>query len=424
MTKKARVYITLVSALGLAILAISVYHFCQTVNGVPFERYGWRLVFLTALCAACRSFPITIRQNQGLDLSVIAILSAFLSDGMEAAMLVYVLSSLFTFERQGDGQLHSIYNISLVKTIFNTSDIIIAILIPGLICQLLPWQPGNMAFPIILLPTLIFALLSFFFNYLVLLAMFRLNGEMTSPEMYHILLSLTPNVIAAMPLGLIFALLLSLPMGAWLALLMICPMLLARYAWKLYLEATRHKAELITALVSAVEARDAYTQGHSVRVSEYAEKLARQMELKEREIALIHEGALLHDIGKIGISDQILHKNGPLTPEEWAVMKRHPLIGAEMAAKAGLEPGVNEMILSHHERYDGTGYPNARPIAECSVATRIMGVADAFDAMTSDRPYRRGMPVTDALNELRRGRGTQFDPAVVDAMLSIMAQPA
>ncbi|NLV57244.1 MAG: HD-GYP domain-containing protein [Clostridiales bacterium] len=424
MTRRARIYIAIVSALGMLAMVVCCWKYFVSLQGIPFRVYGWQLLFLIGLCALCRSFPITIRKDQGLDLSVLAILSAFMMHGTAMAMVVYAVSSLITFERQSDGTVHSIYNISPVKTFFNTANIMIAILVPGLICRLLPWQPGDLSFPMVLLPTLVFSLLAFFLNYLILLLMFYLNGDMGLREAFKILLGLSTNVIAAMPLGLIIALVLAQPMGGWLTLILICPLMLARYAWKLYLDTSRHKDELITAFISAIEARDAYTQGHSTRVADYTEKIARQMGMKDKDIALLREGALLHDIGKIGVSDQILHKNGPLSAEEWVVMKQHPTIGTEIVAKVGLDERVVEIIQSHHERYDGSGYPNGKPIGECSLATRIMGVADAFDAMTSERPYRKGIPVDMAIEELCKGSGTQFDPAVVEVMVKLIREDA
>ncbi|MDD3334749.1 MAG: HD-GYP domain-containing protein [Eubacteriales bacterium] len=420
MNKRARVYIAVVITAGMIGLGMCLTVAITNWNNGFLTLQGGKLLVLTFLCAVCRSFPITIRKNQGLDLSVIAVLAAFLLTGMEATILMYAVSSLFTFDKQEDGRYHSIYNTSLQKSLFNISNIILAILIPGMVCRIFPWTPGDFSVPLVLGPTLVFTLLSFFFNYALLLVMFLLNGDISLTEAKKVLLGLTTNVIAAMPLGLIIALLLAMPMGPWLTLLMICPLLLARYAWKLYVDSCRHKDELITAFVSAIEARDEYTKGHSARVGEYAERIARKMGLSEKEIFWIREGALLHDIGKIGVSDQILHKNGRLTSAEWNEMKRHPLIGKEMVAKVGLDKEVIDLILSHHERYDGKGYPDGKPISLCAPAVRVMSVADAFDAMTTDRPYRLGMSIDAALQELRNGSGTQFDPTVVEAMASVM----
>ena len=424
MTTKAKGYIAAVCLVGLVLAAGCVHTFVHSLVGVAFESYGWRIIFLVCVCAVCRSLPIVMANDQALDLSVIGILAAYLTDGTSAAVVVYLLASLFTFERERDGSLRSIYTVSLVKTLFNTGDIVIAIVVPGLLCRLLPWQAGQTELPVVLLPTLVFSVFTFVVNYFMLLMMFRLNGEISTREMLQGVSGLTPNVLAAMPLGLILALVLMLPSGPWLALLVVAPLLLARYAWKLYLDARRHKEELITAFVSALEARDPYTRGHSRRVSEYAVRIAREMRLPPREMDLIREGAMLHDIGKIGITDAILHKPARLTDEEWARMQQHPAIGADIVADLALNGDVVEMIRSHHERCDGSGYPDALSAGQLKLSTRILAVADAYDAMTSDRPYRKGMSCAAALNELQAGAGAQFDRDVVAAMMRVMETEA
>jgi putative nucleotidyltransferase with HDIG domain len=169
-----------------------------------------------------------------------------------------------------------------------------------------------------------------------------------------------------------------------------------------------------------MEARDPYTQGHSQRVGEYAKRIARQMRFTAQQMDCIREGALLHDIGKIGVSDLILHKPSFLTPEEREIIQQHPVIGVDIVGQAGLSDAVQEMIRSHHERFDGRGYPDGRLAGELRLTTRILSVADAYDAMTSDRPYRSSMSQAQAREELIRGKGTQFDPVVVDAMLAVM----
>jgi putative nucleotidyltransferase with HDIG domain len=419
MNRKARVYVSSVSIVGMAMAILSTIHFIQSLAGIPFSEYGWNILFLTGLCAVCRSYPIIMKNDQQLDLSVIAVLAAFLLHGMEAAVFVYLSSSLITFEKDG-GKVRCIYNTSLSKTLFNLSDIVIAIVVPGLLCRLLPWQPGMFHFPQVLVPTVIFSVFAFVFNYFGLLMLFLLNGDIVPREMGKELAGLTLNVLAAMPLGLMISLLIALPTGIWVSLLMICPLFLARYAWKLYLDATRYREKLLTAFVSSMEARDPYTQGHSQRVGEYAKRIAKQMHFTAQQMDCIREGALLHDIGKIGVSDLILHKPSFLTPEEREIIQQHPVIGVDIVGQAGLSDTVLEMIRSHHERYDGKGYPDGRMAAELRLSTRILSVADAYDAMTSDRPYRRGISQSQARDELLRGKGTQFDPDVVNAMLAVM----
>ncbi|MCL2011985.1 MAG: response regulator [Cystobacterineae bacterium] len=175
----------------------------------------------------------------------------------------------------------------------------------------------------------------------------------------------------------------------------------------------------LLALVAALDAREQETSEHSLRVVAYALAIARQLELSSKELQIIGQGALLHDIGKIGVPDAVLLKPGQLTPEEWEQMRRHPLVGYQMIKPIPFLSEAAEIILSHHEHYDGTGYPHGRMAEEIPIGARIFAIADALDAMTRDRPYRKGMALSLALKEITRYAHQQFDPLVVKAFLSI-----
>ncbi len=177
--------------------------------------------------------------------------------------------------------------------------------------------------------------------------------------------------------------------------------------------------EFTQSLSSAIDARDVYTAGHSRRVSTYAVAIAREMKLPDEELEIIREGALLHDVGKIGISDRVLQKPGNLSPEEFELIRRHPLIGRRIIERVeGLAPYLNIVEL-HHENYDGTGYPWQLVGEKTPRDARVIHVADAYDAMTSDRPYRKGMKPDQALSILKANAGTQFDPDVVAAFVRL-----
>jgi len=175
----------------------------------------------------------------------------------------------------------------------------------------------------------------------------------------------------------------------------------------------------LEALGSALDSRDVGTESHSRRVHGYALATARAYGVPEADIPDLEHGVLLHDIGKIGIPDGILLKPGPLTPEEWKTMRRHPEIGKRLIENVPFLRGAIPIIYCHHEKWDGTGYPRALKGEEIPVGARIFSVVDAFDAMTFDRPYSKAVPFQAAFTEIKRCSGTHFDPTVVEAFLRV-----
>lgn len=175
----------------------------------------------------------------------------------------------------------------------------------------------------------------------------------------------------------------------------------------------------LAVLTSALDQRDYATQGHSVRVVAYTRALAARLGVSGPELEHLLRGALLHDIGKIGVSDAILRKASRLTPEEWREMRRHPEIGYQMLAPVPFLSGALPVILYHHERWDGSGYPVGLQGREIPRSARIFAVADVFDAMTSNRPYRGALPYEEARDHLVAERGRLYDPDVVDAFLEV-----
>jgi response regulator RpfG family c-di-GMP phosphodiesterase len=175
----------------------------------------------------------------------------------------------------------------------------------------------------------------------------------------------------------------------------------------------------LLAMAWFVEARDPYTGGHLWRVSRYARLLADCAELTEAEAARVSIGGFLHDLGKIGVPDAILRKRGALTDDEYAVMKTHPDVGLRILAGHLLQPLVRDAVGLHHERPDGRGYPNGLAAAAIPVAARIVGICDAFDAMTSARPYRAPLSHDEALRRLHEGMGRQFDAELTGQFIAL-----
>ena len=182
----------------------------------------------------------------------------------------------------------------------------------------------------------------------------------------------------------------------------------------------RSYVEAVGAVVTAADARDHETTGHSFRVALYAMALARSLGLSPEELKAIEWGALLHDVGKMAVPDGVLRKPGPLTANEWHIMKQHPTWGFDMLAEVSfLQPAAIEIVYSHHERWDGQGYPRGLGGEQIPLAARVFAVVDTYDAITSDRPYRRARCHAAAITELRRVSGQQLDPAMVEAFAGL-----
>jgi putative nucleotidyltransferase with HDIG domain len=188
---------------------------------------------------------------------------------------------------------------------------------------------------------------------------------------------------------------------------------------RLYLELRRMMLDLVRALVSSVEAKDPYTCGHSERVAALSREVAGRMGLGPDEVEQAYLAGLLHDIGKIGTPESILHKQGPLTPEEWAVVKRHPEIGGRILAGIAQLQAVRETVLCHHEHMDGRGYPRGLRGDTIPLLARIVSVADGFDAMTSTRPYRSSMPLDRVRREFETQSGIHFDAQAAAVLLGM-----
>jgi putative nucleotidyltransferase with HDIG domain len=208
----------------------------------------------------------------------------------------------------------------------------------------------------------------------------------------------------------------------WSLALLLLPSSLVYYSFKKARELDDGTRKTLEAMADAVDLRDPYTGGHSRRVTEYVDGILRSIGKEGPEVDLVLWAARVHDIGKIAIPDGILNKAGPLTDEERAEMESHPDRGAEFLSKyPQFDRGV-EIVRHHHERWDGAGYPHRLRETTIPFGARVIAVADSFDAMTSDRPYRRGIPPARACAVLREGRGSQWDGLIVDAFIQSIAQ--
>ncbi|MEV5429942.1 HD-GYP domain-containing protein [Streptomyces sp. NPDC052701] len=233
--------------------------------------------------------------------------------------------------------------------------------------------------------------------------------------------SLAPVAVHGLA-GLMTAVLWCSPYGPVAALLVLLPMRVSWWAFAQYhRERAAHQAT-IRALVQAVDIKDGYTRGHSERVGHASMMIARELGMDDERVEVIRFAGILHDVGKLGVPTRILTKDGPLTPDERRVIELHPEYGHEMVRGISFLGEARAAVLHHHERLDGTGYPYGLVGGQIPESARVVAVADAFDAMTSTRSYRRARPVEAALEELQRCAGGQFDPRMVAALVRALGR--
>ncbi len=423
MRKRAWIYMVVVILAGTAAFAASIAHSWDVLANMVQNQFPL-LMSMLALSAISRSCPLYLRNDQAFDISVVSTVAIYLYSGTRIAIIVYVISTFVTFEKCADGTVKSLYNTELKKTLFNVANIVLSIALPGLLCSLLGYTNTGLRLPDVLPKAIIFSVGTYLINAIMSMTLFCLMGMASVSDALRQVVGLMPNVLAAMPIGVIIALVYNTSYGVWLVLLMLLPLLLARYAWKLYLESQKQQMLLIHGIISAMEAKDKYTEGHSRRVYEYAMQIGQAMGMNRKELEILGTGALLHDVGKIGIDDSILRKPSRLNEAEWQIMRSHPDIGVHIVSGLGFKPEVLEIIRNHHQRYDGGGYPPRAAGEPLSMYTMIMGVADAYDAMTSDRAYRQHFSQEKAIAILREGSGTQFHPDVVAAFVETLEKKA
>ncbi len=229
-----------------------------------------------------------------------------------------------------------------------------------------------------------------------------------------------PQVLKLLPFGLLLALT-QVRIGPVGVALFLLPLLLARYFHRHWLETKRAHVSMVRTLMSAVDAADPHTWGHSYRISKMALRVGRHLGMPERDLEQLEFAALLHDIGRTAIQRDILVKPGRLSEREQSELRTHPRIGAEILASLPVFPEAAEIVHAHHEQPDGKGYPRGLKASEIPLASRIIMVVAAFDALTSDRPYRRGLPPPAAFDELTAHSGTQFFPDVIEALSRLYA---
>ncbi|MFF5212473.1 HD-GYP domain-containing protein [Streptosporangium sp. NPDC000396] len=399
----AKVYLVAVIGAAFALLGYSV-----TLSGHT-ERFDWsNLLVLALLFLVCESVPTLLNVKQAaVSVSFSAALAAVVLVGPEGAALVG-MTAVFSV-RPG---------LPLVKRLFNGAQFAVCGYAAGHAYEWLGGRAGlpNIAgFDDLIVPFAGAAAVFVPLNFILIAIVLVLTGQADQVPLRG-LAQFMVSYLGYATFGLLIA-------GLWAtvnsisAVLVLLPLFVARWAFGQYLAQQRSYDATIAALCQAVETKDYYTRGHCTRVSLASGMIAQEIGMGPERLRAIRYAGMLHDVGKLGVPTKVLQKNGPLTEEEYAAIQLHPMRGLEIVRGIDFLDEAFAGIMHHHERQDGKGYPMGLAGDEIPEFARIIAVADAFDSMTSDRSYRGARPVEVAMEELRKGAGTQFDPVMVMAFI-------
>jgi len=309
----------------------------------------------------------------------------------------------------------------LERVLFNVFQLVITVFIGAIVFNVLGGKPPPWMETRDFLPLLVTFLVCWFVNTSLVSGIISLS-EGTS-FLYHLKFDLRHLSIQLFSLNTL-AILLALvyTQSPLHVLLIVVPLGLIHYSFMGYTRLRRSAVEAFEKLMRALRLRDEYTATHSERVAELAVKIARKLKLGQEEIERIRAAARIHDIGKVAIPDKVLLKEGALTPEERELIEQHPLIGADLISGLEVYKDCVDIVKYEHERWDGSGYPEGLKGEEIPLGARIVAVADVYDALRSDRPYRPALSLDQAIEELKQMRGRELDPKLVDILFEILQE--
>jgi hypothetical protein len=394
----------------LAIVVVSLTAVTLAALGAPIE---WAdVVWLGVAFGITSVFSVQMAPGLTHSVAYIVSLAAVSVLGWHAAGIVGLFGFLTTVH---DAR----FSARLTKRVFNMSQFALAGLLAGLAFSAIsPAMKDTTSTARVILAALTASIVYSAVNIAVTTRVVSLVGRV--PWRRVVDASVAPTVVIQLGyalLGVLFAQI-YVDFGPVSAVFVLAPLLIARQAFANYAELRSAYESTLRALVQAVETKDLYTRGHSERVGKAAQLIARQRGLREDRVQIVHYAGMLHDVGKLGVPTRVLQKQGKLNDEEFGAIKLHPLRGYEMLAEIDFLTEALSGVYHHHERMDGRGYPMGLTEEEIPEIARIIMVADAFDSMTSTRSYRRAKTVDEAVQELRRCEGSQFDPEVVNSLVA------
>lgn len=375
------------------------------------------VLFMVALIAIGEASPVTLPNNVGtVSVSLPIAYTVAVLYGPQAGIWAAATGTLrkVDFTRKNP----------IKYVLFNRSMIAISMFMFCEVYDLLGGTYGAVSFPSGVVPFVMAACIYTFTNAIIATGWWTLHAGQSFWTIWRSNIKWgLPNMMALVPVAMVMVLA-AQQGGPWLLILFYLPIMVSKYSLDKYVELRSAYREMATALSNAIDARDAYTRGHSERVAEYAAMLAEQLKIPDDQVDVIRYVGLLHDVGKVGIRDAVMKKPGIYTLDEYEEMKNHAKIGADMLEGMKFLGKGQIWVRHHHERWDGKGFPAGISGEEIPLEARILACVDSFDAMTTDRPYKSKMDLGAAKQELVRCSGTQFDPKVVDAMLKVVEKLA
>ncbi len=432
-TQWVPVYTRVVILIGVLIIAVALLH-------LPADWIGFILFATLGAITELSSVELFESSKSRVSVSSIIVIASILLFGPFAGVLVHAVAGITTAVTTGLRSISSSKGRAslLERSAFNTGMFVIATFASGGMFIQLGGTIGNVALFSNILPLIGAAIADAFVNITILIGVIALQTRRRPLEIWKqdfqwtVPITILGGVIGGGVLAAAYQMF-------WLfgILVVFLPIISTSYSLRLYVMNTKVYLKrlerlnedldeanlgLLTSLGAVIDAYDVYTYGHSTQVARYGLALAECMNMPKEERDVLVKAALVHDIGKVGITESILSKPGPLTDEEFNLVKRHVIIGAEIVGQMKGLQALVPLIRHHHERWDGRGYPDGLAGAEIPLSARILTLSDTLDVLCSDRPYRRTLSFREVKEEIVRGSGTQFDPEIVKAFFSLVEQ--